>query len=290
MNNRVFFTSELTIEKELEIINHDTEVAYQQTNGNMFILSSGQLLVPSMFNRYEMPSTPVSQLLIGMLHLPPLANLLQVLGEKLANKSTESKNQILTKLDRMEFVSRLVKALNSSEAIKELEYFIEDDGIASMYTEILRRIHNDLTSIYFFEENTWIDKNKKLKNKTIYDCYSPVVQIFQGKRKCKNPKKDIMVNQYFEILEMSQLEDAEFTALPYVLAFKGGRYPLKKDIIVDSISYELSTFIVSDGCFNSTVVRTDSGWSIFKDGVWNESSLDYRGELQLVLYSRKINK
>jgi hypothetical protein len=198
-DNRVFFTWNMSLEEEYSLtkVTKETKKVPKEPVTTMRV--NGDSLFPSLKRLYE--ETELSGSMEKMSQYAKLASVMACLAycEPLTNFIRHTSNRIQNKIEGMPFVSRLNDFITSLEAqskegtsfgdiLSESSDILRNDETVrhlKIYQNILNRMHSELTKKYTFTEDEWIliEDKKCFKTIPIYNDYSPIVCLFQGKMK-----------------------------------------------------------------------------------------------------------
>ncbi|TBU09423.1 hypothetical protein CWI36_0031p0050 [Hamiltosporidium magnivora] len=214
-DDKVIFLSDITLEEEYEILQSIKRakpveippVVQKRICGNSLLDDKDYLFQSINFLWKEQiydRNSALSSIVFCLLACEPFSNLLKILSTK--NRSTKKffpLAEILSAL--IDFLEEEKDSKSFNEIREKLVKLIPDGDkkdSSMIYKSILDILHKEFLSSYYFEEVDWeIQEEEKLSKIHIYEEYSPIVEIFQGKFKCL--EKELKI-KYFESLNIKQ--------------------------------------------------------------------------------------
>lgn len=308
LSETVFFLKDLSVDEEYKIINskvaEDPELQIvnenrkhaQQTSGNTFYRSSTELYRPTNLHykalNAENDDNRLSSLMSALVFLSPVFNFL----ENMAHKVEENIHKTPTVL-KMLNVSRYFNSEESSrfpiQRWERLDVSVSPlfRNIFYLFEELLKLLHNDLTRRYKFVEDSWEDSSFRMRSKSPYAGFSPIVDIFhikvkfqsesmlRGKVECLNSLEvDCAKHNIEEYLKQfdgkacSEKAKGIVTKYPHVLAiqlFSSGAAKIPEEVSISNKKYTISTLVCTTGDKYVTCVKDKSGYAQLGSSVSN---------------------
>lgn len=299
LSETVFFLKDLSVDEEYKIINskvaEDPELQIinenrkhaQQTSGNAFYRSSKELYRhPSL--HYKVQSTGdnnlMSSLVSALVFLSPVFNFL----ESMALRVQENiyKTPIVAKiLDVARYFSDEDGAHFPLQKWDRLDVSVSPlfGNIFYLFEELLKLLHNDLTRRYKFVEDAWEESSSRVRAKSLYAEFSPIVDMFHIKVKIQPDKTSRGRVEYLSSLEVdcakhdvaeclkqvdgrggAEKGESVVTKCPHVLAVKllnAGATRVPEEVFISNKKYAIKTLVCITGSRHVVCVKDRGGYT-----------------------------
>ncbi|KAL0263905.1 UNVERIFIED_CONTAM: hypothetical protein PYX00_010905 [Menopon gallinae] len=278
--------SKVEEDPELQIINENRKHA-QQTSGNAFYRSSKELYRhPSLHCKAlgAGDSNLLSSLVSAMVFLSPVFNFL----ENMAHRVQENmhKTPVVAKLwDVARYFSDEDGRQFPLQRWDRLDVSVSPlfGNIFYLFEELLKLLHNDLTRRYKFVEDTWEESSSRVRTKSLYAGFSPIVDIFHIKVRHQSDKSsrgrveclcslevDCAKHGVAECLSQmdgrggAEKDRSTVTKCPHVLTVKllnAGATSVPEDVFVSSKKYAIRTLVCTTGSKYVVCVKDKGGYT-----------------------------
>lgn len=299
----VFFIDNMSAEKEYEIVNRKaskkTKEVVGRVAGDAILLCGARLFRERPLRivdlTYDEQDEKMFGLFVCLVTLPPVYNFLLNFGER----SQDIGDCRIT--SRLSAVLGLL-ARGEEANVNDLLAEPEARRYGEMYSELLKAVHNELCARYSFEEDVWNSSGEEVRFRLLYQEYSPVVEMFQGKGILGHPQPQ---STYFEKIVLSskdassvkdafetfmRMERCEMAKMPAVLTLvMQGRSRVEvrdEDISIDDASFFLSAFITETETASYCHVKNDGEWFEYgRNGLERMSGMeDVHGSASILFY------
>jgi hypothetical protein len=303
--NTVFILENCSAQEEYDIVHSRPRQSRRETGTK---LSGDCLLV------YENPQEPIADLkgadliyseenegvfnlYLSLVSIPAFQHFLVSLVEKCPD------------LEDLSILSSMHKFLQ--HMVDGKEHVVDDllpeatvTRYSDLYSDLLSTLHSELCERYFFEEDEWSAPNKEnaRKSRPIYQEYSPIVEIFQGKVKnglyqLKGPsfeKIRLSSNGHSTVrraVEQLRKEERCFvTKMPQILMFfvDDSKIELESnnDVYFEKAHLLLHAFITETESSSYCYVRHGNDWYEYsRTDVRRCTTTDTMGYPSILLYS-----
>ncbi|EJW04507.2 hypothetical protein EDEG_01275 [Edhazardia aedis USNM 41457] len=309
----VFFIKDLSVEQEMslirKILNKKPEKPLQKSSGNNLLPEKNELLCSKHALNYstikinKLVNREIETLIIlSLLSMDPFLNTIVTFNERIGRINLK----IIKKLYNIILKSK-DKCLDLGDP--SLRFNLNrtnDDNEFQICHQLLQTLHDDFLSHFFFEEDDWtsIGEQKFVKDKGVYQNFSPISDLFCGRLKIHDQK---FVLKYFDILKIdntnqltiekalescfcSDTDKKSFSKLPVCLVIHcNERLQINETLKTKELEYVITSFITI--CNKEYIFYTiQNGKNIcYKNGrILNIENLDaYEGNLVFLFYTRK---